>query len=241
MQNQVQPLAGAGAVVSIRGERENFVNHAAPRFLAPHLALIANLATLASMVLPWVSTLIFEIESAADISWFHAFLTSAAGAAFHPYITRVQFPKFHWFSGINQSKTVNPSLEFSAWLPNLQEVTLRFHTAGLTISRWSEKVRIEKELAGDWPGSKQLKLRKLDNVVEFYDLPALFNCNELKIVHLECVDSLMVRGYLTHGNALTVFDEIAVWMRNEFHSRHRHITITKDVIAVTGQVDETWD
>jgi hypothetical protein len=192
----------------------------APAFLAQFGAL-NNAQNYQNIVLPHVSGLLFVLESNPDLTFFHKVLESTRFPAIHTAITKLAFPGMYWFSGIQLNRKMNPALAFASELPNLQELTLRFNTGGLTISCYGEKERMEIERTGDLERSKLVRVKTLAEVSDFYDLCRIFECKRLKVIHLECIDSPHVRYFCRHGDPLMPFKETESWMTQGFQRLQR--------------------
>jgi hypothetical protein len=103
---------------------------------------------------------------------------------------------------------VNPNLDFLVSLPNVVEVTIHFHTAGLTASVWMERERLRMENAGDLQSSKRLKVLRLAEVIAKYDLNKLLACRNLRMLNLVCLDSDRVRYHCSPTEPMSGFREL---------------------------------
>ncbi|KAF2787698.1 hypothetical protein K505DRAFT_209536, partial [Melanomma pulvis-pyrius CBS 109.77] len=150
--------------------------------------------------LPFVATLTFKITCVPDVNHLRKIIESPYLPELFAAITKVQFTGFHWFSGIAHNRTSNPNLLLCNILPHLQELTINFHTAGMTISAWSERDRIRMENEGNLRRSKQLKVLRMADVVRKYDLNRIFRCRNISLVRLICWDSAIVRYHSQNGD-----------------------------------------
>jgi hypothetical protein len=191
------------------------------------------------VVLPQVSAAKFVLESGQDINWLkHMLSAEYIYPQFYRAITKVSFPGFHWFSGINHNRTENHFLTAAANFVNLRDLGLSFHTAGLTHSIFGEKQRMEIERT-DLEKSKELMPYKLIDVVDKYGLEALFHCKELVSMTLTCIDSDIVAHHVKHTNPVNLVHEIAGYFREGYLKfYHRHITVNVVVVDVNGVVQQ---
>ena len=167
-------------------------------------------------VLPSVARLTFNISSGIDINYFTGLMREPRLPDLHRAITKLHLSGFHWFSGIKPSRPANPYLMICTMLKDsLEELTIDFHTAGLTCSRFSEKTRIEIEKS-DPEKSKELRVQRLGEVTDFYGLTAIFGCHKLRRLHLECFDSQIVRYFTKTGDPLSPFRDLQFWLRHGF-------------------------
>jgi hypothetical protein len=213
-------LSGNMAIFITRERAGADADPNAPAFLAQFTA-INNAQNYHNIVLQHVAGLLFVLESNPDITFFHKVLESPRFPAIHTAITKLAFPGFFWFSGIQLNRKMNPALALASELPNLQELTLRFNTGGLTISFYGEKERMEIERTGDLERSKLVRVKTLAEVSEFYDLCRIFECKAVKVIHLECIDSPHVRYFCRHEDPLKPFKEMESWMNQGFRRLQR--------------------
>jgi hypothetical protein len=202
-----------------------------PAFLA-HFAHLTTEDDYYTHVLPYLSTCTLVIDSAPDLNWLHAFLTSPGYPQAMHAITKVAFPQMYWFSGVGGNRQANPFLVFLSRLPAVQEVTLTLHTAGLTGSAYSERDRVRMEEA-DFERSKMLKVLPVQSVVRHYDLARLFECRGLRVVRLHCVTSEMVSYYARQaGEPLDTFREVVAWVKRGFRdASERDVVVEAAVVT----------
>lgn len=145
-------------------------------------------------------------------------------------VNKLYFPRLYWFSGVSGNRSANPALAFAAALPNVQELTLTFHTAGFTTSAWAERERLRIE-PQDFEKSKQLKVLRLSDLIKHYDLNRLFNCRTLADIHLECINSEMVQFYAKSSDPLSPFHDLVHWIQRGFYdTQGREVYVDTRVI-----------
>lgn len=166
----------------------------------------------------------------ADINFLTAMLKSPNFPDAFQTITKLSLSKLYWFSGIQHNRNTNPALAFATFLPNLSEIWITFHTAGLTASAWSERERLRLEPM-EFDKSKQLKVLRLDNVIRHYDLERLLDCKNVKVIHLEVIESEMVAFYTKVGDPLSPLRDLIHWLERGFNNRHgKHVHIEAHII-----------
>jgi hypothetical protein len=203
-------------------------------FLQQHLGDIADEDRYTNIVLPYIASCTFEIASTLDINFMVAMLKSDSLPGMHKVVTKLAYPRFYWFSGVSNNRKSCPSLAFAASLPAVQELSITFHTAGLTTSAYNERERIRLE-ATDLEKSKQLRVLRLDDVVKRYDLARIFDCPRLTHVHLECINSEMVVFFARAADPLGPFRDLVHWIQRGYFDTHHH------QIAVTSSVKNIRD
>jgi hypothetical protein len=218
-------------IINIREERERpDSNPLAPAFISNAMGVATyNRATWFNVILPQISKAVFVMESVPDVLWIKNFL--AAEAHFpqaYRAITKVQFPNFHWFSGLSHNRTSNPYIVAAAALTNLRELTLSLHTAGLTASIYGEKERMQLE-KDDLRKSKELKALPARSVAAKYGLGGLFNCKELRTIKLTCIDSDIVAYYCKASNPVSVVYDVKAYLEDGFRCNGKEVTVTVDV------------
>jgi hypothetical protein len=182
-------------------------------------------------VLNYLSKCTFVIDSNPGLNYMHAFLNSPHYPHAAHAIHTVYFPKMYWFSGVSHNRKENPFLAFLTRLPAIQEVTITFHTAGLTASAYNERDRLRFE-ATDLEKSKVLKVIRLPDLTRHYGLNQLFACKTLKTVHLECVESEMVAYFTRHGDPLSPFRDLIHWIQQGFRDAHgTEVQVDAKIIA----------
>ena len=185
-----------------------------PQFMAKYASL-TSAQNYYNIVLPHIAKLTFILENTPDVNFLHNWLNAAKYPQLRDAITKLAFPKLFWFSGIAGNRKTNPCLAFASSLPAVEEITLAFHTAGLTTSNWAERERLRIE-AYDVEKSKQLKVLRLQDVIKNYDLERIFRCKALKKVHLECYNSPMVQYFTRSSEPLSPFHDLQHWIQSGF-------------------------
>ncbi|KAF2107684.1 hypothetical protein BDV96DRAFT_672824 [Lophiotrema nucula] len=192
-----------------------------PPFLS-HFPTIRTPQTLQNFILPYIASCFFVLDSQLDINYF-AKIINLLGAA--PYITQIAFSGFYWFSGVRDNRRSNPALMFAAQLPYLADVTLIFHTAGLTESCYGERDRIRMESI-NLEQSKSLRCIRLNDVIDFYDMRRLLECNNLQVLRLDLIKSSIVERYCQQGDPASTYRDLIHWCRqNLFEKLGRPVTI----------------
>ena len=211
------PTSASTKVVSFVSERDDpSFNPARPAFLIGLPTFTEEPGKYFSITLPYVATLTFEITCQPDIHHFYKILRSTAHPHLFEVVTSLNFPNFYWFPGINFNFTLNPSLDLCAKLPKVTEVTLGFHTAGLTTSWYCERDRMHMEKAGMFERSKQLKVMRAEDALRRYGIPYLFGCRSVKVVKLTCYDSALVRSHCGLQEPLKAFFDLRHYIISGF-------------------------
>ncbi|KAF2732341.1 hypothetical protein EJ04DRAFT_566029 [Polyplosphaeria fusca] len=227
------PEAPTITVVTIERER-SFPNStpSTPLFLQTWIPSVQDVTRqiLINEILPLFESLLFLINSHADLMFMKdMFFKYSAMSPALTGILRLSYERFYWFSGINPTRPTNPYLAFAYHCPNLIEITLRFHTAGTTRSRWNERERIRLELAGEFDTSKKLVLVSDDEFRNFYGLHQIFEFKSIKVVNLQCQLSREVKYNMVEGHDPVIpFYSLRNWIQHEFATKH-----SKDVIVNT--------
>ena len=177
----------------------------------------------------------FVIASTSDVTYMGAMLASPALPDLRHAVTKLQFPKFYWFSGIGSNRAHNPCMQLARTLPNLRVMTITLHPAGLTNHRWAEREMLEMERT-NLEGSKERILLPLGEVVRFFEFNALSDCAGLLSLHLEYIESPMVAHFCKAENPVEVFYALRTYLEQRFARTHRHeVTVTSNI--VTGQIE----
>ncbi|KAF2279650.1 uncharacterized protein EI97DRAFT_482329 [Westerdykella ornata] len=210
-----QAIPTGNFLVDLERERTALGAHPnRPQFLS-HFGLVASEDDYYRQVLPYIGRCSFVLKSSADIDYLHDILCSPALPQAIRAISNLVMPKMYWFSGVRENRKANPFLVFMSRLPEVREVTITFHTGGLTGSAFTERDRLRIE-AEDLDRSKQLKVLRLNEIIRFYDLPRLFDCKSLRKINLQCITSDMVSRYTKGGHPLAPFMELVGWVRQGF-------------------------
>ncbi|KAF1838183.1 hypothetical protein BDW02DRAFT_594848 [Decorospora gaudefroyi] len=210
--------------VNVTTEREApNANPNAPLFLKG-ITHTSNPHDWESTVLPYIRRLTFMIGSTADTFFAADMLRSTHLPNLYTAITKINMTGFHWFSGISANRASNPYLLMAANLPSLVEITLRFHVGGLTKSAWSERQMVALE-AADPIRAKARKVMALEEVVNKWDLVAIFGCGNLQRVRIEYIWSDIVAHFCQPADPSAVLRGIQGWMGGEFRSRGRTVAV----------------
>lgn len=175
-------------------------------------------------VLPYLSKCSFVISSTTDVTYSGNIFGSTALPHIYNAITKVELPKFYWFSGIFLNRLHNPYLQMCRNLPNLQEVTFAMHPAGLTNMRWTERqVSIQEK---DNPeAAKERMVLSVGEIVRFYELSALFACGKLRRVRMEYVESGMITYFCKVGNPANVIRDMKAHLEQGFAQRAMQVIV----------------
>ncbi|KAG9201212.1 hypothetical protein G6514_005941 [Epicoccum nigrum] len=222
--------------ISITSEREdNAATPDRPSFLKGVQYNSTNPATWYEKVLPYLAECTFVIASTADVTYAGAILASSALPDLHSAVTKLHFPKFYWFSGIGSNRLHNPCMQLARTLVNLHELTITLHPGGLTHHRWAEREMLEMERTNP-EGAKERLLLPLGEVVHFFEFDALSTCGGLLRLHLEYIESSLMRHFCKTGNPVEVFYALKTYLEQEFARKHMHVVVTAQI--VTAQIDE---
>lgn len=229
----LSPASDESKIFSITKERQQGAEPARPSFIRDHQLAFQDPVLYQQVVLPSVSELTFEISSLPDVQHFRAMLAAESQMPqFWRAVTKVAFPGFYWFSGIAHNRTCNPYLEVVGNLPFLSELSLTFHTAGLTHSRYGERDRLKIEET-DIEKSKELKVTRVADVVRKYDLSSVFKCTSLRILRLECFDSQIVDHFTGTVDQFSSFRELQYFFIDGFRQYcGREIQVCSKVIPI---------
>jgi hypothetical protein len=203
-----------------------------PNFIPNSTVMSFDHATWHTAILPQLAATTFIMESGADVQWLKQFLMAEHRfPQAYQVITKISFPNFHWFSGVSSNRTQNPYIVTAAHLNYLQELTLNFHTAGLTMSVFGEKERMQLEKQ-DLPKSKELRPLAINDVVAKYGLDGLFMCGNLHTIHLTCIDSDLVAYFCKISNPVSVVHDLADYIKEGFIRRHSKVVVVN--VEITG-------
>lgn len=169
-------------------------------------------------VLPYLSKCTFVVASTADITYGGSIFGSASLPYMYNAVTKMQLPKFYWFSGVALNRHHNPYLQMCRNLPNLRELSLTIQTAGLTSPRWGERQIISLENTNP-EASKERLVLSLREVVHRYELDALFACASLRHLRLEYIESAMTAYFCRVGNPVNVLQQVKVYLVQGFSQR----------------------
>lgn len=175
-------------------------------------------------VLPYLSKCTFIVASTADVTYAGAIFSSTALPHIYNAVTKLQLPNFYWFSGVAHNRHHNPYLQMCLNLPNLCELSLTVHPAGLTSQRWAERQIVVLE-ATNPEAAKERILLPLREVVRFYELDALFACRMLQNLRLEYIESPMITHFCTVGNPMDVAQGIEAYLEQGFYEQGMQVDL----------------
>ncbi len=175
-------------------------------------------------VLPYLSKCTFVVSSTADVTYSGEIFSSTALPYIYNAVTKLELPKFYWFSGVALNRYHNPYIQMCRNLPNLCELCLTFHTAGLTNQRWAERQIISLEQTNP-EAAKERIILSVPEVVRRYELDALFACIGLRHLRLEYIDSAMTAYFCKVGSPVDVLQALKVYLVQGFLKRGLQITV----------------
>lgn len=175
-------------------------------------------------VLPYLAKCTFVFVSTTDVTYGGSILGSAALPHLYNAVTKVELPKFYWFGGVGLNRHHNPYLQMCRNLPNLRELTLTMHTAGLTNQRWPERQIIVLE-CNNPDAAKERIVLSLQEAVHRYELDALFTCGGLRRLRLEYIESAMTAYFCKVGNPVDVLQSIKIYLEQGFAQRSLQVTL----------------
>ncbi|KAH9861678.1 hypothetical protein J1614_011431 [Plenodomus biglobosus] len=218
-------LATGPINISIADEREaTNANPNHPGFLRGVVFNPANEGEWFTLVLPHISTLTFVIASSADIAFAGPIFASPELPQIHQAITKLSFPGFHWFSGISEDRRHNPFLQLAATLPNVTEIALTMHTAGITTSCWTETQQLDLESI-DLARSQERKVLPLSDVLARYNYQAMFRCNSVRRIRLEYLESQLVAQFCVTGRPLDLLRALRTYLVHGFSSLGKAVEV----------------
>jgi hypothetical protein len=175
-------------------------------------------------VIPYLSKCTFVFSSTADVTYGGSILGSAALPHIYNSVTKVELPKFYWFSGVALNRHHNPYFQMCRNLPNLREVALTMQTAGVTSSRFAERQMIALELTNP-EATKERTVLSLQEVVHRYELNALFTCASLRHLYLEYIECAMTAHFCRVGNPVDVLREIESYLKQGFTKKGLEVVV----------------
>jgi hypothetical protein len=181
--------------------------------------------------LPYVTSLTFIVESTTDCHYLANILASSQNPELFKAITKIAFPGFYWFTGVQHNRRHHPAMEMATTLPHLQQISLRLHTAGITVSCYSEREMVTIE-AIDPQRAKARKVMHVQDIVAKYELSALFACLSLRRVRVEYIDCDMTAFFTKIGRAEDVLRDIQAFIVNGFHGQGMNVFV--DLVRVDG-------
>lgn len=175
-------------------------------------------------VLPYLSKCTFVFASTADVTYGGSIFGSAALPHIYNAVTKVDFPKFYWFGGVTSNGHDNPYLQMCRNLPNLRELSLTMHTAGLTNQRWAERQIIALE-RNNPDAAKERIVLSVQEVAHRYALDALFTCSGLRSLRIEYIESDMTAYFCKVGNPVSVLHDTKAYLEQGFMQRHLQVAV----------------
>ncbi|KAH6644272.1 hypothetical protein C7974DRAFT_439567 [Boeremia exigua] len=175
-------------------------------------------------VLPYLSKCTFVVSSTADVIYSGNIFSSAALPHIYNAVTKMELPKFYWFSGVALNRHHNPYLQMCRNLPNLRDLSLTIHTAGLTNQRWAERQIAALEQKNP-EAAKERILLPLREVVHRYQLDAVFTCGRLQRLRLEYIDSAMTAYFCKVGRPVDVVREVQSYLEQGFIKRGLQVEV----------------
>ncbi|KAF9701992.1 hypothetical protein EKO04_000997 [Ascochyta lentis] len=175
-------------------------------------------------VLPYLAKCTFVVSSTVDVTYGGSIFGSTAVPHIYNAVTKVELPKFYWFSGVALNRHHNPYLQMCRNLPNLRELCLTMQTTGLTSQRWPERQIVALERTNP-EASKERIILSLREVVHRYDLDALFACTSLRRLRLEYIESAMTAYFCRVGNPVDVLQAIKMYLAQGFAQRGLEVAV----------------
>ena len=175
-------------------------------------------------VLPYLSKCTFILASTADVTYGGNIFGSIALPHIYNAVTKVELPKFYWFSGIAINRHHNPYLQICRNLPNLRELSLTMQTAGLTNQRWGEKQIAVLERTNPEAPKERIVL-SLRETIYLYELDALFACDSLSRLRVEYIESAMTAYFCRVGNPVDVLRDVKVYLEQGFTLRGLQVIV----------------
>ncbi|UPX10514.1 uncharacterized protein EKO05_0001170 [Ascochyta rabiei] len=218
-------LASGFARVSITAEREYpAAAPGCPAFLKGVRFDSTNLKKWYEEVLPHLAKCTFIVSSTADVTYGGSIFGSTALPHIYNAVTKVELPKFYWFSGVALNRHHNPYLQMCRNLPNLRELCLTIQTAGLTSQRWPERQIVALERTNPEAAKERIVL-SVREAVHRYELDALFACTSLRLLRLEYIESAMTAYFCRVGNPVDVLQKLKVYLARGFAQRGLEVAV----------------
>ncbi|KAF2743271.1 hypothetical protein M011DRAFT_489822 [Sporormia fimetaria CBS 119925] len=204
-----------------------------PHFLASAFQGVHECDDYFAVVIPFIANCTFILKSTLDLNYLREALTSEHFPQAAQVVSKLVFPKFYWFSGVNSNRQSNPYMGFLLSLPNIEELTLTLHTAGLTAPMYTdaEVARMEAR-NGDSELVRDLKVLTLKQIIAHYDLGRLLECNRLRVVNLQCIDSPMVAHFSKTADPVSVVVELVAHLEQGFFARYgRRVAVNAQLVT----------
>lgn len=224
-------------MIDITVERENFTSSPdRPAFLKGVVFSSTNASTWYGKVLPYLANCTFVVASTTDVTYLGEILASPALPDLRDAVTKLQLPKFYWFSGIGSNRLHSPFMQLARALANLHELTITIHPGGLTNHRWAERNMLAMERTDLEEEAKERILLPLGEVVRFYEIDALFACANLSHLHLVYIESPIIEYFCEIGHPIGVFYALKTHLDQRFTRDHMRVRVTAQIVA--AQVEE---
>ena len=184
-------------------------------------------------VLPYLTKCTFIVSSTTDVTYAGSIFASAALPHFYNAVTKIQLPKFYWFSGVALNRHHNPYLQMCRNLPNLREVSLTMQTAGLTTQRWPEH-QIDILERTNPEAAKERMALTLREAIHRYEFDALFDCASLRRLRVEYIESAMTAYFCRVGNPVDVLRQVEAYLKQCFSQRGLEVVV--ELVRIEGEV-----
>jgi hypothetical protein len=175
-------------------------------------------------VLPYLAECTFVFSSTSDVLYGGSIMSSAALPHVYNAVTKVELPKFYWFSGVAANRNHNPYLQMCRNLPNLRELSFTMQTAAVTTHRFAERQIIALERTNP-EAAKERMVLSLRDVVRRYEFDALFSCTSLRRLRMDYVESAMTTYFCRNGNPVAVLREVKTYLEQGFAQRNLEVSI----------------
>jgi hypothetical protein len=195
-----------------------------PAFLKGVRCNANNFTEWKNTVLPYVRKLTFVVESRVDADFLQGVFRSRVVPALFECVHKIEFTGFHWFSGISGNIVNNPYLVMASHLAELQEISFTMHTAGITVSQWSERQMIAMEAEGD-PRAKARRLMSQRDVTTNYGLRTLFRCDRLVRVRIIYIKSEMMTEFAEPADPVAVLRDVQRWIEQGFRNQGQNVVV----------------
>ena len=204
-----------------------------PTFLPCNFSVaLTNPTYWKNVVLPQIAKFKFVIKCLPDCYFFRQLTNCTNLPLLITAVINLDQPDFYHFSGMRENRTYNPYIDEAKELPNLNTLSLGFHTAALTESLWSEKYRLQLEKEGEMEKSKQLRVMAVRGIVEFYDLQAILTLESLKTLNLNCIDSEQVSHWTAAQKPVDAIHGLKQFFDEGFHARGKVVEVVVNITWV---------
>jgi hypothetical protein len=167
------------------------------------------------VVLPAIRSFTFAVLSTTDLHYAADMFASSQLPNMFTSVTKINFPKLFWFSGVAHNRRHNPYFQMTASLPALEEICFTLHTAGITTSCFSERQMLQLEVTEPLR-AKERKVMRLPDLVQKYEINGLFACQRVKYIRIEYIDCEMTAFFTKVGSVVGVLREVQTYLVNGF-------------------------